>query len=473
MKLQRVLVVLGMVGVCAGVLGEVAPPATVPSLPEHADLAAAPDCLNAIRPDGLLTKWIVLGPFPNPNLSQPLPDGATRGGFHTDYLVRLGGETKAALQDGLEVTGPGADGMPHSLKAKAVTARDGGGVDLEAVLGGGSNTVGYAFCQIQSEREGRIWMFVGTDDSYKLYVNGQLVQSLWTPGRNANAGTEELPVSVHQGTNSVLLKVENGRGGWEFIVDALTGPRSSLILGVDHGVYYSPSMKRHIGHNVYLPPDYAAGAKRYPVIYFLHGRGSGENSSISPFVRIFDKAVRAGQAPPAILVFATGGSPFSRYTDGSDGQMSETTIIRELIPYIDANYRTIAERRGRAISGMSMGGFGALKFAFKYPEMFGAVVGYAPALSRGDENKENAPATFLKANVDKIRGRQAIRIVCGTADFLLEGCRAMRSILDELKVPNEFEEVEGLPHSQTPLANATALRNYQFILKRLAPAAGP
>jgi endo-1,4-beta-xylanase len=68
----------------------------------------------------------------------------------------------------------------------------------------------------------------------------------------------------------------------------------------------------------------------------------------------------------------------SFYSDSFDGQwMAETTVIEELVPHIDATYRTIANRDGRAIQGMSMGGFGALKLAFKYPDLFSSVVAFA------------------------------------------------------------------------------------------------
>ena len=77
-------------------------------------------------------------------------------------------------------------------------------------------------------------------------------------------------------------------------------------------------------------------------------------------------AITAGKLPPLIFVIVNGGR-FTRYYDSLDRTvMMETTLIRELIPHIDATYRTVATRGGRAVQGGSMGGMGTLKFAFKY-----------------------------------------------------------------------------------------------------------
>ena len=79
------------------------------------------------------------------------------------------------------------------------------------------------------------------------------------------------------------------------------------------------------------------------------------------------------------MVFVNGGTD-SMYCDYADGTvMPETCIIKELIPYIDNNYRTVALREGRALEGFSMGGFGAVRFAFKYPQLFCAVRSFSGA----------------------------------------------------------------------------------------------
>ena len=131
----------------------------------------------------------------------------------------------------------------------------------------------------------------------------------------------------------------------------------------------SKAMGVEVGYHIYLPPSYESSSERFPVLYWLHGAGSDENAGL-PIVEMFDKAIEAGQMMPDIMVIPNGGKR-SEYRDWEPQKvLPETFIIRELIPYIDANYRTIKDRRGRWIEGMSMGGNGALKFALKFPDLF-------------------------------------------------------------------------------------------------------
>jgi endo-1,4-beta-xylanase len=80
--------------------------------------------------------------------------------------------------------------------------------------------------------------------------------------------------------------------------------------------------------------------------------------------------MKSGAVPPILLAFPNGGLT-TWYADSPDGSLPiETTIIRELIPHVDATYRTLATREGRAIAGMSMGGFGALVLGMKHSGLF-------------------------------------------------------------------------------------------------------
>ena len=163
----------------------------------------------------------------------------------------------------------------------------------------------------------------------------------------------------------------------------------TLEPGVQHQGYQSAAMAKQIGYNIYLPPGYQAGTERYPVVYWLHGRNNTESSDQYP-VRYLADGIAAGKLPPMILVYASGGSQ-TNYCDSYDGKyLAETTVIKELIPYIDKNYRTIASRGGRALQGMSMGGFGAMRLALKYPDLFSSVVAFAGGY-RWPENMDVPP----------------------------------------------------------------------------------
>jgi endo-1,4-beta-xylanase len=184
-----------------------------------------------------------------------------------------------------------------------------------------------------------------------------------------------------------------------------------------------------------------------------------------------------------LLVFVNGGQ-YTRYYDSLDGSiMMETTIIRELIPHIDASYRTLATRDGRALQGRSMGGMGALKFAFKYPELFSSAVAFCPAMLDADANMKrnpelipalfngdktlftkDSPAAMLVTNADNIRGRLAIRIVIGSEDGLLEWSEKMHASMVKLKISHELEIVGGVGHDFGP----TGISKHQLRALRYA-----
>jgi endo-1,4-beta-xylanase len=280
----------------------------------------------------------------------------------------------------------------------------------------------------------------------------------------------------------LLIPVLPPGGGWN-------NPPAAPVPGVRHKTFRSDAMGVDVGYNVYLPPDYDKNPeRRYPVVYWLHGLGGNETNGMFP-ADVIGRGVRDGAAPPLILVSATGGQR-TRYHDSADGKiMADTLISRELVAHVDKTYRTIATRSGRSIQGMSMGGNGALKFAFKYPELFGSVVAYAPALVDGDWMEANDPeflrtmfagdknryqreiaAEVLKRNVDAVRRHDVkIFITVGTADALLDRVRAMHRLLEELKVPHRYEELEGVPHDMSELLRKDPARGLAFATAHLKP----
>ncbi|HKX42811.1 MAG TPA: alpha/beta fold hydrolase [Burkholderiaceae bacterium] len=140
-------------------------------------------------------------------------------------------------------------------------------------------------------------------------------------------------------------------------------------------------------YQVFLPAGYAASTRRYPVVYLLHGRGD----TLSAWDRsqaLFDELIAAGTIPPLIAVMPD--APSSRrggYWVDSDyrgpdlpGAKVETAFIAELIPHLDATLRTVNDRTARFIAGYSMGGYGALRYALAYPELFGGAIVLSPAV---------------------------------------------------------------------------------------------
>ena len=126
---------------------------------------------------------------------------------------------------------------------------------------------------------------------------------------------------------------------------------------------------------IYLPPNYEASEKRYPVIYLLHGYGGspGGYTNIKPTI---DFMIKNGDIGEMMVVFVDGSNRFG----GSFYRSSETIgdyeryITNDLVNHIDSNYRTIAHRDSRGITGHSMGGYGCMHLALTYPDVFSAVV---------------------------------------------------------------------------------------------------
>jgi enterochelin esterase-like enzyme len=253
-----------------------------------------------------------------------------------------------------------------------------------------------------------------------------------------------------------------------------------------HKTFHSAAMDLEVGYNIYLPAGYDAAEnkeRRYPVLYWLHGMGQSESTDQYP-PRYLDEAVKAGTIKPMIVVYASGGQR-TYYTDSPAAHsLAETEIIRELIPHIDATYRTNSVRDQRAIAGMSMGGFGALKFAFKYPELFSSVTAFAPGirdpesfakdrpdiLARMFANdpkayEANHPATLLRENLKEIRDKLPISLYVGTKDYLLAGSQSLDRQMTELKVAHTYQEFEGVTHNLEQYSSRTKQTPFEFAAK--------
>ena len=150
---------------------------------------------------------------------------------------------------------------------------------------------------------------------------------------------------------------------------------------VDH--LYSQNLENTAGNNpsrrvsVYLPAGYNEGNKKYPVIYYLHGFTLNDSLAYAYFDinNQLDKGISEGRIRPVIFVISDQKTldDGSFYTNSSLKGNWATFTSSDLVNYVDKNYRTIANRESRGITGWSMGGHGALKLGMQYPNIFGAV----------------------------------------------------------------------------------------------------
>lgn len=153
--------------------------------------------------------------------------------------------------------------------------------------------------------------------------------------------------------------------------------------------FMSESLKQNVAGenplrevNIYLPPDYNQSNKRYPVLYYLHGFGGSHlDYEYLDIDHIMDSAIEKGMHS-FIIVVANSHNKFNGgyYYNSPINGMWADYIAKDVVNYIDGHYRTIANKKNRAIAGHSMGGQGALRIAMLYPEAFNSVYAMSPSI---------------------------------------------------------------------------------------------
>ena len=237
-------------------------------------------------------------------------------------------------------------------------------------------------------------------------------------------------------------------------------------------------MKVDVGFCIYLPPNYAAkknADKRFPVVYYLHGgRPGGETKSVRLTSHI-DKAMQSGDVPGMIYVFVNGGK-VSHYNTPQFDSMGEDVFVKELIPHIDAKYRTIAKRESRGLEGFSQGGRGTTRIMFRHPDLFSSCApggaGHSTEKSISENHgRENENLVFAEgyntwdlAREYAKNPKPPLRILVhvGTKGFNYENNLEYMAFLTSLKIPFERVIVEGAPHSATKIYEKRGLELMNF-----------
>ena len=221
---------------------------------------------------------------------------------------------------------------------------------------------------------------------------------------------------------------------------------------VPHGTvsriwYDSPALGLERRMTVYTPAGYETSGKRYPVLYLLHGMGGDEEAwiSLGRTAQILDNLIAQGKAKPMIVVMPNGNASQEAAPGESSRGMVPPTMqlpktmegsyeqaFPEIVKFIDKNYRTIKSKSGRAIAGLSMGGFHSLHISKQYPDMFNYIGLFSAAIM---PNKEVSSPIYenmegkLKVQFDKKPALYWIAI--GKTDFLYKANEEYRKLLDE------------------------------------------
>ena len=153
---------------------------------------------------------------------------------------------------------------------------------------------------------------------------------------------------------------------------------SALASSIVTREFASPALNRSWTYVVYLPSGYETSKLRYPVLYLLHGNAQKASDWVTSghIQETADKLIASGQMPAAIIVMPDAGTTW--YVDRKEKM--ETAFFQDLIPQVEGSLRVLTIRDGRLVGGLSMGGFGALRFAFEYPEKFAAAALLSPAM---------------------------------------------------------------------------------------------
>lgn len=229
-----------------------------------------------------------------------------------------------------------------------------------------------------------------------------------------------------------------------------------------------PSAKMHKTYNaaVVLPDSYAKGETRYPVLYLLHGAYGHFRDWLKSTP---DKMTVKNLADQYnIIIVMPEGENFSFYIDSpsNDESQFETYIAEEVVAKIDKTYRTVSNKKGRAITGLSMGGHGALYISARNPKQYCAAGSMSGAVDMGRMLTFDSPEKISKTMepvfgskatsqevydshavlnmIDKIKENKLPLIIdCGVDDFLIESNRELHRRLVYAKVPHDYTERAG------------------------------
>ena len=230
--------------------------------------------------------------------------------------------------------------------------------------------------------------------------------------------------------------------------------------------WQSKTQGKLLPYNVVLPLDYEQNkAAAYPVLYLLHGL-TGRYDNWTTFTKL------AEYAAAYRLVIITPEGHNGWYTDSpvAAPDKYETYLVNELIPDVESRYRVLKTRAGRAVAGLSMGGYGALKFGLKYPDKFvfaGSLSGALRAAQWTDKDFAGSPVfseTLMKAygpadsptraandlfklidalTPEQIKALPFLYADCGTEDFLYASNLALGKLLVDKKIPHEYRQRPG------------------------------
>ena len=281
----------------------------------------------------------------------------------------------------------------------------------------------------------------------------------------------------------------------QWVTSAVTAP------GVAYRTFESQAAKHTVSFHIWLPPEYDAQPERtFPLLIWLHGAGDG-TLGIPWLSSYFATAMAQGVIPPMLVLFPNGMS-YSMWCNSKSGAVPmERVVIEDLLPFVDANYRTMGGRH-RIIEGFSMGGQGAGKLGLRRTDLFAGVSmlgagpiqddfmqsplgsDIPPALRTqiydtvwGSDSAyytAQNPKTIVAREVAAVVGRRTVvRQAIGSLDGLVPMNQEFDALLASLGVPHTMTVVPNIGHSSSSLLPAMGSSQWQFYNAALAEACRP
>lgn len=238
----------------------------------------------------------------------------------------------------------------------------------------------------------------------------------------------------------------------------------------------SDVLNKQVNYSVYLPEHYNVSEQSYPVVYLLHGFLGNETDWIRSgnLQATVDQLITSKKIVPMVIIMPDGDDRL--YMNKEDGSYPyEDMFMTEFIPFIESKYRVKKDRKHRAICGLSMGGSGALRLAFKYHDIFGVTVAFSAGISTEEEIINEASETFEpyfgrispsvigKKGEDRLNSTiedydvlnwventdsdilKSIQIYfdCGDDDFITVGNAQLHILLTQKGIPHEYRVKNG------------------------------
>jgi enterochelin esterase-like enzyme len=251
-----------------------------------------------------------------------------------------------------------------------------------------------------------------------------------------------------------------------FLCGIMTGQTGKVY---DNLSLPSKIMKTDRKYAIYLPPDYETSQRSYPVLYLLHGFGDDQTGWVQfgEVLTITDEAIKSGQATAMIIVMPDANTGKPGYVNDAKGEWRyEDFFFQEFMPFIEKTYRIKADKRYRAIAGLSMGGEGTFIYALHHPELFSSacplsaatgpanvddIKNYKLWAGAADMSEKDKQAYFNNYSVLNLvqkmpeAQKKSVRwyIDCGDDDFLFEGNCLVHIAMRKLNIPHEFRTRDG------------------------------